>query len=446
MKLNWFSPLPPASTDIANYSARVLPALAEHAQVTLWSDKPEWDPQLEQWATVRHFTPDNPPWHAMNQADISLYNIGNDRRFHGAIWRIGSALPGIVVLHDYCLHEFFLGVAREELQCRETYLDQMERCYGSVGRGDALDVWEGRCAVSDVVTKYPLTDVASHRALGAIVHTQAAFDAMADGTDAMVLRAELPYPANPQKGARQPPESANGTARNPYRLIVFGFLGRNRCLDKVLDALATFPQRDRFVLDIYGQVYDPAAVEQHIQRLGLNSQVRQYGFVPEEVLENALASADLAINLRFPTMGEASGSQLRIWDHALPSLVTQHGWYESLPAKSVGFVRPGREGADLHYHLAQFLADPRRYIRVGEEGRRHLEQRHAPSGYAKRITEFAKQAVQIRVSHAAQRLAHRAGAELGLWLTPEHSRKSLRHVAEEIHTLLTPTTCTSTFT
>ena len=37
---------------------------------------------------------------------------------------------------------------------------------------------------------------------------------------------------------------------------------------------------------------------------------------------------ELLINLRYPTMGEASLSQLRIWRHALPSMVTQVGWHE----------------------------------------------------------------------------------------------------------------------
>src|SRR5204863_631305 len=37
MKLNWFSPLPPAATDLAHFTMRVLPALSQRADVTLWT-------------------------------------------------------------------------------------------------------------------------------------------------------------------------------------------------------------------------------------------------------------------------------------------------------------------------------------------------------------------------------------------------------------------------
>ena len=57
MKLNWFSPLPPAKTGIARYSADLLPALCRRAEVTLWSDQPSWDENLNELAVIRHYDP-----------------------------------------------------------------------------------------------------------------------------------------------------------------------------------------------------------------------------------------------------------------------------------------------------------------------------------------------------------------------------------------------------
>ncbi len=93
--------------------------------------------------------------------------------------------------------------------------------------------------------------------------------------------------------------------------------------------------------------------------------VTLHGFVPAEDLEAALTSAHLAINLRFPTMGEASVSQLQIWDHALPSLVTRVGWYATLPQETVAFVRPEHEITDIQAHLHAFVDDPGRYAHMG---------------------------------------------------------------------------------
>jgi hypothetical protein len=54
-------------------------------------------------------------------------------------------------------------------------------------------------------------------------------------------------------------------------------------------------------------------------------------------------------------MGEASGSQLRIWDHALPSIVSKNDWYATLPSETVAFVSPDHEIEGVKYHLKYFL-------------------------------------------------------------------------------------------
>src|SRR5262249_38055921 len=135
--------------------------------------------------------------------------------------------------------------------------------------------------------------------------------------------------------------------RAPYRLIVFGHSGPNRRLDVLLQTLAEFPARDQFRLDIYGELGDNERVQSWINSRHLEGLVAVHGFVPEAALDTALSRAHLAVNLRYPTMGESSGGQLRIWDHALPSLVTREGWYASLPEDVVAFVRPNHEITDI---------------------------------------------------------------------------------------------------
>jgi len=86
----------------------------------------------------------------------------------------------------------------------------------------------------------------------------------------------------------------------PYRLIVFGHLSRNRRLDALFQALASFPERKRFHLDIYGSVPDGKYLDAQIDALDLRPLVTVHGFVPEEALDQALQAADLALNLRYP--------------------------------------------------------------------------------------------------------------------------------------------------
>src|SRR5947209_2122670 len=128
MKLNWFSPLPPARTEIAKYTARLLPVLAQRGEVTLWTDQTEWDAALEQQARVRNYRVGAVPWAEINDADVSVYHIGNNHPFHAAIWEISRRNPGIVILHDLALHYLFAGYYLQDRK-RATYLKHLDRFY-----------------------------------------------------------------------------------------------------------------------------------------------------------------------------------------------------------------------------------------------------------------------------------------------------------------------------
>src|SRR5262249_38121569 len=159
-----------------------------------------------------------------------------------------------------------------------------------------------------------------------LVHTWESFDVLKQENRWPVVYAPLPYAISSHT---QPNWSEAETAQYdsiPYRLIVFGHIGGpNRRLEVLLQALAEFPAREQFHLDIYGQLWARELVLSLISALRLEGLVTVHGFVPEAELDTALARAHLAVNLRYPTMGEASASQLRIWDYALPSLVTPVG-------------------------------------------------------------------------------------------------------------------------
>ena len=428
MRLDWFSPLPPAASGTAHCTASLLPALASRAEVRLWTDQATWDPTLEELAEVRRYQIEKMPWEELNRSDLCVYQIGNHMELHAAIWEVSRRHGGLVVLHDPCLQDFFTRLYLEGWQDEKGYRAAMERIYGAEGARAADALRNGKLSVDALNERYPLTPLALENALGVLVHSPLAFDALAKRNRWPVVHAPLPCPAGPRGACRRRSEP-------PFRLVVFGFLGKNRCLDVLLLALAEFPERDRFRLDVYGSLWDPIHVRGRLDALGLQETVTLHGFVPEAELDAALSGADLAVNLRHPTMGEASASQLRIWMHALPSLVTPLGWYAGLSREAVAFVRPGHEPEDIQAHLRAFLADPARFAEMGENGRRILEREHTPEAYVRAITGFAAQAGRHRCVATAWDLADRAGAEMAAWADPK-GEAEWRSVATAIRDLL----------
>ena len=331
---------------------------------------------------------------------------------------------------------FFAASPRQIKGAHDIYLKAMQRYYGANGLADAESLGRGQKAMYEMAKQYPLTALILEGCLGCVVHTQQALSVVRRECSSPVVLTPLPYPATSRPFPRKARPRAGRAPGDRYRLVVFGYLGRNRRLESLFAALASMPEKDRFQLDIFGRVDEYERMADFALDLGLDDLVTFHGFVPESELGAALDQADLAINLRYPTVGEASASQLRIWDHALPTLVTRVGMYANLPEAAVAFVRPESEIEDIQAQLRAFLADPARFARMGEEGRRILEQQHNPVAYAQALVDFGARAPHLGRRAAAHLLADRVGFQIGAWLGETPSEAMYARVAREILPLI----------
>src|ERR1700722_19334044 len=83
MRLAFFTPLPPAKSGMADYSAAVLEHLTRFAQVETFSEAP------------RNFDP--------SRYDMCVYQLGNNP-FHTFAYEMAMKVPGAVVMHEANLH------------------------------------------------------------------------------------------------------------------------------------------------------------------------------------------------------------------------------------------------------------------------------------------------------------------------------------------------------
>ena len=401
-RLNLFSPLPPVPSEIGNHTLTVAAALREVAEVALWTPQAE-TPHTGLDLPVVRYDPAAVDWPRLNRADANIYNLGNNATFHRAIFDVARQAPGILVLHDTRLQHFFARYSETPGADRAFYLDAMRRCHGPQAMADAQRWLAGEATLDELVERYPMALAGLDPALAAVVHNREEQHALAAQTRVPVVHLPLAFKAGPPL-QRGPP---NGT----LRLVVFGFLGPNRRLGPILDVIAGLPD-SQVRLDIYGALDDPDPIDRQIATLGLVGRVRRHGFVPVPELQAALARADLAINLRYPSMGEASASQLRIWDAALPSVVTRTGWYATLPDDAVFFVEPEREAETLRAHLQALRQDPAQFRAAGQRGRALLEQQHAPAGYARGLLDLVGQMPALHARREAIDLSRLAAAAL----------------------------------
>src|SRR2546423_5427568 len=109
--------------------------------------------------------------------------MGNDPRYHHAIWHLSQRHPGIVILHDLMMQHFFSGlVFHDRGMNRREYLELVERYHGIKGRVLAEAHLHGLLATEELAQRCPLTGAATEKALPTIVHFDAAFSAFPDDT------------------------------------------------------------------------------------------------------------------------------------------------------------------------------------------------------------------------------------------------------------------------
>jgi glycosyltransferase involved in cell wall biosynthesis len=389
-RVHWVSPIPSAETDIAHYTHRILPELAETCDLTLWTDAESWDRNLEKIVDVRHLNPDRVTPRDFARAgrgqgaDAVFVHIGNSWVFHAGLLRLVRRIPSIVVLHDLAIQEMCADAIHNRFLSRDLYEAEMARWHGTAGRDTARAVLEGKMRPLDLARDIPGFEITLDRAVSVLAHTPAAFEAARDTGMAPAYLLDLPF----RPSAR--PVPAQRVADGPLRFVQFGYIGPNRRLEQVLEALAPLKDAIDFRFDIMGNVWDPAHIRTRLAELGLSDRVTVHGFVPEPQLDARLAEAHLVFNLRHPTMGEASGSQLRIWNASAAAVVTDLGWYGSLPDATVFKIPLEGETAALQSLVRRLHADRHLGETIGEAGRTRLQSHHTPALYAQGVAEVAR--------------------------------------------------------
>jgi glycosyltransferase involved in cell wall biosynthesis len=347
VRVAYYSPQPPERSGIADYSALLLPALAERIDVDV----------------VRRGA------HRLRRrADVSLYHVGNDPEAHGWIVEALRRRPGIVVLHDFVLHHLVAGMTLGRGD-GGGYLDAMQREAGPVGRmlgHGVIDellppLWEDRAA------DYPLAGEVLASATGLIVHSayveRLVWDA---GYRRPVWR--IPHPAWVPPPELVPVELPEG------RIIIgcYGHLNPAKRLPQLLEAFAGLRRRlpDALLL-LVGSLSPGLELDPVYDRLGLRvgEDVIRVDYVDEARLWAFLAACDVCVNLRHPTMGETSGIVIRALSLGRPLVVSDVGWFSELPNEAALKIPVDeRETQRIGEALELLARDPGLRARMGGAG------------------------------------------------------------------------------
>ncbi len=406
LRLAYCSPLPPAHSGIADYSAGLLSELEPHCseiRVFNASGAPVATSIQRRYEVAS--LAELPKW---EQREATLYQVGNEVRFHGAVYEMASRLPGVVVLHEFMLQHLIRGLTVDRRRSAD-WVGLMRACYGE--RGEVAARRYLRTGAQRDLWAYPLFEPIVDVSQGVIVHNRTTRDrilasrpsAAIEIVPHLLLRESSVDPLPPADVAALRREL--GIPESAFVVASFGLMSEAKRLEVALAAFAGLREKvpdARFYL--VGDT-SPFLGLERLLKGELGQGVVATGRRDMDSFVAYMQAVDVALNLRHPSGGETSGTALRLLGLGKPVVVSDVGWLGEIPNEAVVKVAvDDREAQSLLAALWTLAEEPELRLRLGANARSWALAQHAPDLAADRYIQ------------AIQRLSSREPRRSASWL------------------------------
>jgi glycosyltransferase involved in cell wall biosynthesis/SAM-dependent methyltransferase len=260
--------------------------------------------------------------------DIPLYHIGNNP-WHAFAYETALRHPGVVAMHEGNLHHLIadLTIKRGDWQA---YLDECELNGGPEALAFARDRVRTLLAGPDY-EGVPMTRRLLDSARGVVVHSRFVANQMRQQGYAGPV-AVIPHGAWLPQTDRNSTRELLGLDESTPLIGAFGFIKPYKRIAESLRALRRLVKVDpRVKMILAGEPHPEFPVDQLIKTLGLRDHVRVLGFVPTDKFVDYMGACDIILNLRYPTVGETSGSLQRALGLGKAVIVSDIGSFAELP-------------------------------------------------------------------------------------------------------------------
>jgi glycosyltransferase involved in cell wall biosynthesis/SAM-dependent methyltransferase len=360
--------MPPSKSGIADYSSALISEMENRAEITVFdSGEKPFDPAL---------------------FDIALYHLGNNP-YHDFVYETAVKHPGVVVMHEANLHHLIahLTIRRGDW---DAYIAECEYNGGPAALASALRA--RRLEVGPDYEGVAMTRRLLEASRGAIVHSNfVARETRSQGFEGPI--ATIPHGSWIPETNRLATRHALGLDETTPLIGAFGYLKPYKRIAESLRALRRLVRLDpRVRMILVGEPHPEFPVGQLIRTLELREHVRILGFVPIEKFVDYMGACDIVLNLRYPTVGETSGSLHRALGLGKSVLVSDIGSFAEYPDDICLKVPMGAHEEDLIFEFLNTLVSrPDLAQAMGDRAKAWVARECAWSVVADRYVDFLEQ-------------------------------------------------------
>jgi glycosyltransferase involved in cell wall biosynthesis len=364
-RIAFFSPLPPVRSGIADYSAALLGSLKRLAQVETFTEIPrEFDAA---------------------SFDAIVYQLGNNPH-HAFVYEMALRHPGIVVLHEANLHHLIADITIRRGDW-DAYLREVE-----IGAGEeALEYARRYVRTGQRAPAYdlPLLRSILSRSRAAIVHS-AVVEAELRAHDFHGPIARIPHGAWIVDADRMLYRSRLGIDESTPLIGMFGFL---KPYKRIAESLRAFARLIRIQptarMILVGEAHEDV-------KLDLAQHVRHIDFAPIEDFNGYMSACDVVLNLRYPTVGESSGTLLRAFGMGKAAIVSDVGSFREFPDEICIKVPVDSSEEDCLFEFINLLVSRPEIARaMGAKARARVERECSWESVARRYVDFIEGSPQL---------------------------------------------------
>jgi len=369
-KIAIFTPLPPITSGISDYSDDIIHSLSCYFDIDVFIDD-GYKPTTIFPQNVNIYN--HKAYHKLHPLyKDTIYQIGNSN-YHVYMYEYIEKYSGTVVLHDFNMNGVALylkSIGRIDLYKKFLYADFEEK--------DAKIIYSYGAS-----TEMPFNGIVINPAKKVIVHDKYSKNGILDkcfGKRVFVV----PLYAKPET---IPEETESIRKKYGYKStdIIFAAFGLIAPSKRILPLVTAF---QKFAADnpnakllLCGKQLDSMGSELNdfIKENNLKDKVNITGYIELDDFVNYIDICDVCFNLRYPYNGESSASLARILAKNKPVVVNKIGSFDSVPdnacikLKSVDRMSEYEEVNSIYEVMVNYIKSPESYAEIALNGRKYAE-------------------------------------------------------------------------
>jgi glycosyltransferase involved in cell wall biosynthesis len=370
-KIAWLSPLPPQKSGIATYSYWLVKALKPHLDIDLYYDTELPDAELQKEFEIYPMSL-FPERHDLY--DEVIYHLGNNTDFHKKIYQLAWKFPGTIVLHDYNLSAFM----HDSFYLQADWQLYEQALVNSNGEPERKGLQGLVPQLRRNVSGLPMSYAVVNKSRKVIVHHRWVKNQFSNNDHIEVIPMYAKIDISPTADEIEKFREKFAVKDTHFLISCLGFINSNKLPELQVKVVKKLLAHGIPVRLLFAGETSPGvrSLQTEVEASDYREYITFTGYLDEIDYFSALFASDVIINLRNPSMGEASLTLMHALAAAKPAIISDLNQYREFPDRVCWKLTHDENEAELLFeYLTVLLSNKNVRTAISENAANYVKNR-----------------------------------------------------------------------